>query len=208
MLFDDLFRQHLKNVYALCGDMPPAALDRPVIGNTTPPLYRRPRRLLTPAVNGLAAPYFEWAGAGSYVAGSEQGAMFRDDRFVQTMHYGCDSDNLYLRVDLKRWGQFKFAVTFHQPGDVLALTPPLTHSLHGALTLNVRGQQRPAGTFATGEIVEFAIPFAELGAQAGATIQFQMKLFHNGIERECYPESAPIELTVPSPEAALAEWRV
>ena len=208
VLFDDLFRQHLKNVYALCGDMPPAALDRPVIGNTTPPLYRRPRRLLTPAVNGLAAPYFEWAGAGSYVAGSEQGAMFRDDRFVQTMQYGCDSDNLYLRVDLKRWGQFKFAVTFHQPGDVLALTPPLTHSLHGALTLNVRGQQRPAGTFATGEIVEFAIPFAELGAQAGATIQFQMKLFHNGIERECYPESAPIELTVPVPETSLAEWRV
>ncbi len=208
VLFDDLFRQHLKNVYALCGDMPPAALDRPVIGNTTPPLYRRPRRPIKPIINGLAAPYYEWAGAGSYTAGSEQGAMFRDDRFVETMHYGFDLENLYLRVDLKRWGQFKFAFNFHQPSDALVLTPLLTHSLHGALTLTSRGQTQPLGNFAAGEIVEFAIPFADLGAKAGDTIQFQMKLFHSGIERECYPESAPIELTVPSSESLLAEWRV
>ena len=28
-LFDDLFRQHLKNIYTICGELPPAALDVP-----------------------------------------------------------------------------------------------------------------------------------------------------------------------------------
>src|SRR6186997_2803951 len=32
VIFDDLFRQHLKNVYSLCGEMAPPELDRPIIG--------------------------------------------------------------------------------------------------------------------------------------------------------------------------------
>ncbi len=208
VLFDELFRQHLKNVYALCGDMPPASLDRPIIGTTTPPLYRRPLRQIAPLIDGLGFLYLDWAGAGSYVAGSEQGAMFRDDRFVQSLHYGCDEAQLYFRVDLKRWGQFKLALTFHQPADVIVVSPQLSHSQRGKLTLTERGQQREVGQFATGEIVEFAIPLSELGVSPGGLVQFQMKLFHNGIERECYPESAPIEVHAPTAEWQLSQWSV
>jgi hypothetical protein len=39
-------------------------------------------------------------------------------------------------------------------------------------------------------------------------VQFQVKVFERGIERECYPENSPIELAVPSAESALAEWVV
>ncbi len=207
VLFDDLFRQHLKNVYALCGDMPPSLLDRPIIGTTVPPLYNRPRRLISPAINGRVAPFFEWAGAGSYIAGSEQGAMFRDDRFVQSLQYGCDEKQLYLRVDFRRWGDFKFALTFHQPSNVVIVSPQLSQSQHGALSLT-GGPDRQVGEFVTGQIFELAIPFADLGITRGGLIQFQVKLFHNGIERECYPESAPIELSVPTEESQLAQWRV
>ena len=207
-LFDELFRQHLKNVYALCGDMPPAALDRPIIGTSVPPLYTRPRRLLTPTIDGSAAPFYNWCGAGSYIAGSEQGAMFRDDRFIDSLHYGFDEERLSIRVDLRRWGQFKLALTFHQPQGLVVVTPALMHSQCGPLTLNERGTETAIGELATGEVVELAIPFADLGVGPGGIVQFQLKLFHNSIERECYPETAPIELAVPSAETRLAQWGV
>ena len=207
-LFDELFRQHLKNVYALCGDMPPAALDRPIIGTSVPPLYTRPRRLLSPTIDGSAAPFYNWCGAGSYLAGSEQGAMFRDDRFIESLHYGFDEERLSIRVDLRRWGQFKLALTFHQPQGLVVVTPALMHSHRGPLTLSERGTERAIGELATGQVVELAIPFADLGIGPGGIVQFQLKLFHNSIERECYPETAPIELAVPSAETRLAQWGV
>ena len=208
VLFDDLFRQHLKIVYALCGDMPPAALDRPIIGTSTPPLYKRPSGLISPAVNGNDISFFEWLGSGSYIAGSEQGAMFRDDRYVQSLQYGCDESSLYLRVDLRRWGQFKLALTFHHPANALVVSPVLSHSLRGPLTLIESGRECGIGQFAASEIVEVAIPFVDLGVAPGGLVQFQMKLYHNGIERECYPESAPIDLRAPDVDSRLAQWRV
>jgi hypothetical protein len=39
-------------------------------------------------------------------------------------------------------------------------------------------------------------------------VQFQVKILHDGIERECYPESAPIELAIPNGDAALTQWVV
>lgn len=207
-LFDELFRQHLKNVYALCGDMPPATLDRPIIGTSIPPLYTRPRRLLAPTIDGSASPFYNWCGAGSYTAGSEQGAMFRDDRFIKSLHYGFDEERLSIRVDLRRWGQFKLALTFHQPQGLVVVTPALMHSHRGPLTLNERGTERAVGELATGQVVELTIPFADLGVEPGGIVQFQLKLFHNSIERECYPETAPIELAVPSAETRLAQWGV
>ena len=207
-LFDELFRQHLKNVYALCGDMPPAVLDRPIIGNAIPPLYTRPRRLISPVIDGSASPFYNWAGAGTYTAGSEQGAMFRDDRFIQTIRYGFDEAQMYIRIDLRRWGQFKLALTFHHPAGVMIITPALSQGLHANLTRTERGTELSVGVIAAGEIVELAIPFRDLGIAAGSILQFQLKLFHNGIERECYPESAPIEFTVPDAETRMAQWAV
>ena len=60
----------------------------------------------------------------------------------------------------------------------------------------------------TDEIVEMSVPFSVLGVPAGAVLQFQVKVFEKGIERECYPENSPIVLPVPGIESALAEWVV
>ena len=209
VLFDDLFRQHLKNVYSLCGQMPPPELDRPVMGAKPSTLYSQPHRHFTPVINGRVTPYFEWAGAGCYVAGSEQGAMFRDDRFLRTIRFTCDHQHLHLRFDLRQWGRFSVGIVFHQPSDLLVQTPTVAHGRCGTATLIHRGgEEREIGEFAADEVVEISIPFSALGATAGAMLQFQVKVFQNGIERECYPESAPIELRAPGPDSALAQWVV
>jgi len=122
-LFDDLFRQHLKNVYSICGESFPPELNRTVLSAEKPALYLPPRRQITPLINGEFAPFYEWVGAGFYVAGSEQGAMFRDDRFLRTVRFGCDTQRLYLRCDLRRVGDFTLGIVFHQPAGLIVRTP-------------------------------------------------------------------------------------
>jgi alpha-amylase/alpha-mannosidase (GH57 family) len=207
VLFDDLFRQHLKNVYSLCGEVPPRELDHPIIGTQAPALYSRPRRLVTPDLDGGTFAFFEWAGAGRYEAGSEQGAMFRDDRFVRTLHFAMNRTHLHLRCDLRRWGRFQIVLVLHAPGALVLQTPPLARHLDAPLT--VRGAApRTVGRVVASDLVEMSIPFADLGAHAGGIVQFQLKIFHDGIERECYPESTPIELAVPGEDAELVSWIV
>jgi len=206
VLFDDLFRLHLKNVYSLCGEIAPAELDRPIIGTETTALYTRPRRSLSPRVDGKAAYFYKWAGAGCYVAGSEQGAMFRDDRFVSVLFFACDTERLYLRCDLRRWGRFQIVIVFHQPAGVLVVCPLITRGHSGVLTVRNAHGERQAGEFAADEVVELGIPFSDLGAKDA--VQFQVKILHDGIERECYPESAPIEMAITNEDAALMQWIV
>ncbi len=208
VLFDDLFRQHLKNVYSLCGTMPPASLDRPVIGNTVPALYTRPRRILTPISDGKADPFYEWLGAGNYKAGSEQGAMFRDDRFLREFFFAMDAERLHLRFDLRKWGRFTIAIVFHQPAGLLVCTPALARGKRGTALLTQASGETEIGILAVDETVELSIAFTELGIAPGAPVHFQIKVLHEGIERECYPETAPIELTAPTADAALAQWVV
>ena len=209
VLFDDLFRQHLKNVYSICGQSSPPELDRTVLSAAAPALYAPPRRQISPIINGLLSPFYEWVGAGLYVAGSEQGAMFRDDRFLRTVRFGCDREMLSLRFDLRREGEFTIGIVFHRPAGLLVQTPVAKRGTSGKVTLlRLGGMGRAAGKFAVGEIIEIGVPFSELGVQAGGTVQFQVKVFERGIERECYPENSPIELAVPSAESALAEWVV
>jgi alpha-amylase/alpha-mannosidase (GH57 family) len=209
VLFDDLFRQHLKNVYSICGEASPPELDRTILGAAPAILYMRPRRQITPRINGSVAPFFEWVGAGQYTAGSEQGAMFRDDRFLRTVRFASDTERLHLRFDLRRWGRFDIRIVFHQPSGILVQTPVVARGRRGTLTLIPReGEERETGEFAADEVVEVSIPFAALGVRAGSLVQFQVKVFEKGIERECYPENSPIELAVPGPETALAQWVV
>jgi hypothetical protein len=133
--------------------------------------------------------------------------MFRDDRYVRTVRFGCDQTHLHIRCDLRRWGKFHIVLVFHGPSPLVLQTPVLTHDLRGALA--VRGRRPPeVGRVVGGEVVEMSVPLSALGAQPSNTLQFQVKVFHEGIERECYPESAPIELVVPGEDAALVNWVV
>jgi hypothetical protein len=73
---------------------------------------------------------------------------------------------------------------------------------------NHDGERREIGTVAADEVIELSVPFAAIGATPASSLQFQVKVFHDGIERECYPESAPFEVITPGSDAALANWNV
>ena len=66
-------------------------------------------------VTGRRSSYFDWMGAGCYVAGSEQGAMYRSERILKEIHFGNDTESLYLRLDPLLWKSVTVRIEFHGP---------------------------------------------------------------------------------------------
>jgi alpha-amylase/alpha-mannosidase (GH57 family) len=207
-LFDDLFRQHLKNVYVICGCVAPAALDRPITGKRVAPLYHAPSLQITPALDGSGS-YFDWIGAGTYSAGSEQGAMYRADRFVRKIQFGNNEETFFLRVDLRKWDRISLAVQLHQPAEIIVESAVLVRGEKQKFTIS-RAGAKPLrrSSLAVKDGVEFAIALADLGLVGEEPLAFQVKVFQDGIERECYPESAPIQFTLLGKDFALRNWIV
>ena len=185
-LFDDLFRQHLKNVYTICGAVAPAALDRAIAGTRVVPLYHVPERLISPSLDGTGS-FFDWIGAGSYTPGGEQSAMYRAERLITQIQFGNSEETLFVRVELDRPAVATLIVQFHQPSEV---------RLEKVLGPTDR------------KSVIFAVPLAGLGAVGEAPVAFQVKLIQDGIERECYPESVPIQFTLLGHDFVLRNWIV
>ncbi|MGV3530977.1 MAG: glycoside hydrolase family 57 protein, partial [Chthoniobacteraceae bacterium] len=57
-LFDELFRRHLKNVYTICGELPPASLDQPITKAHTAPLYDLPQGPISLQITGVCDSFF------------------------------------------------------------------------------------------------------------------------------------------------------
>lgn len=217
-LFDELFRQHLKNVYILCGALAPAALDTPITRAKAVGRYELPQSFIEPEVDGWLSSYFEWIGAGSYRAGSEQGAMYRSGRLIETIQFGFNDESLFLRIDLDgKWQDVTFHVAFFSPRGFLLKSKPLSRRQDGYRTAGATqeytittpgGVELKRDNIAAAEIVEWEIPLLDLTLKPGAPVAFQIRLLQGGIERESYPESGAIQLTVPKPDFAVANWMV
>ena len=185
-LFDSLFRQHLRNVYTLCGGVAPAALDCPISKARSTPLYTVPERLISPSLDG-ADSFFDWLGSGSYTTGGEQGAMYRAERLVSRLQFGNNEDTFFLRVDLRKRAAAELFIHFHQPVD----------------------RQASLGSLSTPRgFIQAGLPFTDFGVDTDTLVAFQVKVVQDGIELECYPESAPIQFAVLGKDIALRHWIV
>ena len=196
-LFDALFRQHLQNVYLLCNAACPAELDTPITGYT-PPLFRPPQRRITPCIGDREASRLEWLHAGTYLPGSEQGAMHRAERLAKKLWFGCDKTHLYLRLDLTQpektppFALLLILTPSGSPESTQARTSIL--SKPGPAAFTVAGKPGRHTTLIYGQAIEWKLTLADLGLPPGAAFAFQLALLTDGIERERYPERSGIPL--------------
>jgi hypothetical protein len=213
-LFDRLFRLHLKNVYTLCGALPPAALDWPIARVRQANLYEKPTQLISPRINGGQVTFFKWAGAGSYIAGSEQGAMFRSGRLVDRILFGHNEEALFFRIDPARWEPMEVQIEFQRPVPTtirtgLLLPPVRKNGMRKSAVAETPAGDRSKGLpVGRGDAIELAVRFSEFGIRPIGSISFRIKVFQDGIEKECYPENVPIEFELLGEEAALQNWIV
>jgi len=97
--FDELYRQHLANVYHALGVAAPAELSVPILRSGVPDLNRAPTHPIHPVIDGQVTSYFEWMSAGRYHPDNRSGAMHSAEPRIRDLYYGADADNLYLRLD-------------------------------------------------------------------------------------------------------------
>lgn len=212
-LFDELFRQHLKNVHTICGALPPAEMDAPITRARALTRYELPQSLIDPDIDGRLSSYFEWFGAGSYQPGSEAGAMHRSERLLEMFYFGFNEESLFLRFDFphrQRLDDLAITVVFYEPRGFILKTRPLRRD-GSALEFTITtpgGIELRRDSIALGEILEWEIPLLDLTLKPGAQAGFRVRTVLAGIETETYPEAGAIQLPVPAPGFATQNWLV
>ena len=99
-IFDFLFREHLKNVYAIIERPIPDYLDMPLISFMGKP-SRNPRREITPLINGIIKDNDEWMSAGCIEIPA--GPVLQENKLMNRIYFGTDKDNLYVRFDINKY---------------------------------------------------------------------------------------------------------
>lgn len=111
-LFDYMFRERLKNVYTTLGTNYPEYLDKTIITTIEVP-FKLPKRSITPSMDGLSKSSEEWFNAGSI--SMLDGPVFRENKNVDKIDFGCDRDNIYFRLHVtKGAGEISFLDRINQ----------------------------------------------------------------------------------------------
>jgi len=98
--FDQLYRDHLSNVYHSLGLALPEALSRPILRSDQPgEFHQPPQNEIQATIDGHVTSYFEWMGAGRYRPDPRSGAMHGGSAPLQELFYGCDDTHVYIRLD-------------------------------------------------------------------------------------------------------------
>jgi alpha-amylase/alpha-mannosidase (GH57 family) len=97
--FDQIYREHLANVYRALGIPTPPELSQPILKIRREEPLTAPQGSISPRVNGIVDSYFEWLGAGVYRVDQRGGAMHGKRGLVREVRYGANGSNLFLRID-------------------------------------------------------------------------------------------------------------
>jgi len=103
--FDELYREHLSNVYRALGLDPPARLSYPILQAQEGELHEPPSNLIDVTLDGEVTSAFEWMGAGRFRPDPRSGAMHGGGSVAREMFYGSDGKRLFVRLDAAANGQ-------------------------------------------------------------------------------------------------------
>jgi alpha-amylase/alpha-mannosidase (GH57 family) len=98
--FDQLYRDHLSNVYRALGLEPPEALSHSILrSQQSGEIHETPQNPIRVSLDGEVTSYFEWLGAGRYRPDPRSGAMHGGTPAAREMFYGCDGEHVSIRLD-------------------------------------------------------------------------------------------------------------
>jgi alpha-amylase/alpha-mannosidase (GH57 family) len=218
LLFDELFRLHLQNVYKICGGAPPEFLKHPIARSEIRHETQQPANFITPILDGQRTSYYEWAGAGHYDAGKFHSTMYRSG-LVEKVYFGFNRDKFFLRLDFRPRAEIPAAlgVILHilQPRNVTVSMTPLrpNEPIRAMVATSEDGVEfTPAGEINNAglwrDIVELAIPFSELRCNPRERVGFFVQILDNSIELERHPEAGTIQFVTPDESFEVENWSV
>jgi alpha-amylase/alpha-mannosidase (GH57 family) len=97
--FDQLYRDHLSNVYRALGLDPPALLSHPILRTQEGEAHEAPTNSIHVTLDGEVTSAFEWMGAGLYRPDARSGAMHGGQIIARELFYGSNGTDLFVRLD-------------------------------------------------------------------------------------------------------------
>jgi hypothetical protein len=190
--FDQLYRDHLANVYRFLNLAPPEELSRPILRVTSPEVRIDPTGPISPVIDGEITSFFEWLGAGVCRVDERSGAMHGSRVAAREVHYGSDGKSFFLRLDF-------------QPGiaaEIAGMEARLTlQSLDGAPPLQAVVRFTADGVScgapvecAFRQVLEAGVPLTAFGVAEGGGLRFQLSLWKDGLPMDAVPRAGWIEL--------------
>ena len=218
LIFDELFRTHLQNVYRILDAPIPEALKTQICRSEVARESRKPTNLISPVIDGQVTSYYEWAGAGTYDAGHAMVAMYRSERVLDSIHFGFDLKNFYLRVDFRRDqklpARLVLQVNFISPNNRTLIISKLRHGGNPTAELLASDSEPKAkkginiSSARYDQILEVAIPLAELNWEKRAAVGFFLQLLDKEVEMERHPDMGTLNAQVPDELFETENWWV
>jgi len=221
LVFDELFRRHVRNIYRAIGQAVPEEL---FVSNITtqPPLagMAAPSAFIHPVIDGELTNYFEWLGAGSVdilPAGDAMHEVAARRAAVSGIEFGFDLENLYVKVagpspmrDVIN-GDQQLSLNFLKPEGCRIVVSGADGNVRAVMVDRPRVRSTPGGgcpdiKVAAGGLLELQVPFQCLDVSTDSTVAFIVSLNRQGAEVEHYPRHQPIELQVPDERFPAKNW--
>jgi alpha-amylase/alpha-mannosidase (GH57 family) len=214
LLFDELFRTHLQNVYRILDSDPPSYLQIPICVNVpTDGLIIKPKDFIEPSFDKELASYYDWMGAGQYNIARQHTAMYQADRIGRALYYGFGKENFYFRLDTEHYPLSKIVLYFHMPKTVRVVIDIPTKTSHidrsdDGIHFNT-AQQQIRYIYYPEKRIDVSVPISGLGWEMnGESVAFMVHLYEKTVEKERYPEKGLIEFQAPSSQFRLRNWMV
>lgn len=214
-IFDELFRNNLMNIYKIIGSDIPARLHLPVLKDymKAQPVTQV-RGFITPEIDGEISGYYEWMHAACMEAEFKGGAMHKAEGLISRIFYGFDKKDLYLRLDaglplIQISGDMTFSFQFLKPFHIKV---EITSSgdVEAAVFRKVDNEWQFINTLKTvaiNDILEIAIPFADLHASEGEEVAFFLSVMKGKDTSEKWPSRGYISIEVPGESFEDIMWQ-
>ncbi len=198
--FDQLFRDHLANVYRALNLHPPEELSRPILRVTVKEVHEAPTGPVVPTIDGEVSSYFEWMGAGNYRVDGRTGAMHGQRFLIRELFYGSDGKNLFVRLDFEPGFSGGLAgmearICLYSLGESPRERLITVRFLNGSVDCG----GEPGCQFAYLRILEGKISLAPLGIVFGQSVRFQLSMWQNGLPMDALPPQGCIEVSTAEP---------
>ena len=213
--FDQLFRQHLLNVYRLLRQDPPHQLLEPIKKKSPAGLIREPAAFIEPDINGRTSGYFEWLAAGLYDLTRQGSAMHSSDRMLQSFYYGYNRTCFFFRIDA-----FQELSRLLREGDILNLhlildreyrLPMQKQTDEGLLQARENNVWVPTSGHCLWKIArtcEISIPLEALQLSPKSKLFASITLLRDNEEIGRWPSDASMMLYYAGPEIELENWLI
>jgi hypothetical protein len=171
-------------------------------------------------MDGEITNYYEWLSAGYFDIERAKGAMHQIETVLKAFYYGFSRTNLYIRLDCnldfreEESKKFSFGLMTYLPFEFkLELKYDFDKAGYNLILYKMGDREnweevKMLEAFGVRKIIEFSVPFADIGVDPGDEAQFLIAVIKEGNELERWPRGGVISLKAPTSTYEMEQWSI